>query len=391
MGRILIGILLLCFTACTGGGHSSHGVKFAPAERKSNLSEAERTEAIAKKRIELAGINMDTLLFRNNVKLTILSPKPEAEITMQVSLLAQSKLIEIACQNGISGLGNDPIFVLAMTMNPLQKGLTSTVPQLKSITYAVNLYVGNVLTDEIYANTSLQLMGVGDTEEGAAANAVTSMENTQQLQLMLQKSADRIVHWYDNHVETFTSKVEQAVAQGDYAMAHALLSSVPEESTHCFAYATSKRGFVFNQLQHQQRESNLIQMKNAIAEAGEQYDPQVAAYYRMIPADCAQKAEADLLYNRYVSSIASSTQSAVEHQRFWEHSEVELRKMQVQAEIEASRNAIMQAQALSMSQMQPVPVYSEEAPDEQLSMRGILTRVVNLTVEQIPNLLGLLI
>lgn len=379
----IIGVLLL--VACNG---NQKGVKFAPKERISNLTEQERKEAISKKRSELSGLNVDTLLFSNNIKLTVLSPKPKDEITLKVSELAETKMIQITCQNGISGLGTTPIFVLAMTMTPVNKGITSTIPERKTGTYAINIYVGNMITKDIYASTSSQIQGVGDTFEQVAINAVSSLENKPEFQQMLKKASTRIIQWYDTNVATFKMQVEELLTLGEYAQAHALLSSVPEAASRCFEYVKLKQDIVLNSLMEQRKADNLIEMKNAIAEAGTSYSAKVAGYYQMIPPNCPEKEIANKLYTKYMADMESSVNNEIEHRRFMEKAEIEYRVLQVQAEIEASHAAMNQYQSASAaSYVQPETTPNEES--ETFNM--ILANVVNLAINHVPSLLGLLI
>ena len=70
---LLLAIILLA--ACNNG---KQGTKFAPKEREQAfVSDAERQAAIDKKRAELDSLYLDikTLVFDNNIKLTILPPK----------------------------------------------------------------------------------------------------------------------------------------------------------------------------------------------------------------------------------------------------------------------------------------------------------------------------
>ena len=381
---LIIGIVLL--VACNGSNQKC--VKFAPKERSSRLTEQERKDAITKKRAELSGLNIDTLLLANNIKLTVLSPKPKNEITMNVSKLAETKMIQIACQNGISGLGTTPIFVLAMTMDPVSKGVTSTIPEKKTGTYSVNVYIGNMITKDIYANISMQVMGVGDTFEQVAINAISSIDNTPEFQTMLKNTSAKIVNWYDTNTETFKMQVEKLLALGNYAHAYALLSSVPETASKCFEYVKLNQKAVLNKFMEQQKADNLTKMKDAIVEAGTLYSPKVAGYYQMIPVNSVERKEADRLYTKYMSDIESFKNSEIEHKRFMEKGELEYRALQVQAQIEASNAAIQQYQLAYSTVSEEVSV---AAPKDGDMFDAILDNVVNLAISNIPSLLGYLI
>ena len=74
--NIALCILSVLFLSCNNNG----GKKFNPQGREQVFtSDADRQEAIAKKRAELDSLNIDTekLLFENNIKLTVLPPAPK--------------------------------------------------------------------------------------------------------------------------------------------------------------------------------------------------------------------------------------------------------------------------------------------------------------------------
>lgn len=380
---ILVIILLI---SCNDNGNQK-GVKFAPKSKVSNLTKQERKEAILKKRQELSGLNLDTLLFSNNIKFTVLSPKPKNEITMNVSELAKMKMIELSCKNGISGIGTNPIFVLAMTITPTNKGITSTISEKKTGTYAMNIYVGNAITKDIYASTSSQIMGVGDTYEQAAINAVENINNTSEFQLMLRKASQKIIKWYDSNLETFKMQVESFISLGNYAQAYALLSSVPQDASMCFQYAKQKQDQVLKNLMEQRKADNLVYMKNAIVEAGTSYSPKVGAYYQMIPLNSSEKEIADKLFTKYMSDVENAVNNEIEHKRYLEKAEIEFRTLQVQSEIEASHATMIQYQNSAYNNQT-----SETLSDgDSGALDSIFSNVINLAMSNISTLWGLFI
>ena len=111
----IIGVALMAIAIMScGGQQKSEGKKFAPKERESSLSDSERKAAIAQKKTELlGGLNLDTLLYSHGVKFSIVQPKVQGEdITQDIADRIVMKMLQIACQNGISGMGTNPSFVL---------------------------------------------------------------------------------------------------------------------------------------------------------------------------------------------------------------------------------------------------------------------------------------
>lgn len=379
--------VIIMLVACNG---KQTGVKFSPEKKVSKLTEQEREKAILKKRKELSDLNIDTLLLSNNIKLTILSPKPQGEITQDVSKFAETKMLQIACQNGISGLGTNPVFILAMTLTPINKEVTRTIPEKKTGTYNMNMYIGNTITKEIYASYSSQIIGVGDTFEQVAINAISSIKNTQEIQQILKNASKKIIQWYDINIESFKMQIDKLLALGEYAHAYTLLSSVPETSKKCFEYSVSKIDFVLKSLMEQNKANNLAKMKNAIAEAGTSYDTKVAAYYQMIPINSPEREIAEKLYTKYISDIEKYVNNELEHKRYLEKTELELRVLEVQAKIEASHEAMLQYQSTqnTCSYVQETDQITNEG---NIMFDQIFSNVINLAKSQVPTILNLLI
>lgn len=64
--------------ACSSGSGDNGGKKFAPQEKESTMTDAERQAAIAAKRASLAEVDT-AVLTGNGIKLTIMTPTPDEE------------------------------------------------------------------------------------------------------------------------------------------------------------------------------------------------------------------------------------------------------------------------------------------------------------------------
>lgn len=120
---LLLFLLSMVLTSC-----NRSGVKFAPKERQGTLSIAERDSAIAKKKRE-TNFDPDVMLFQHNIKLAVAGPIPQGEITENVTMKVVTRLMQIACKNGIAATGDSPCFAIACQLNPISKEATGTAPQ----------------------------------------------------------------------------------------------------------------------------------------------------------------------------------------------------------------------------------------------------------------------
>ena len=162
------------------------------SEKKKNFSPSEPGRAD----ITNSSAITDSVESENAVKLTIMAQKPNADFSQNAAQALESKMLNIASKNGIVGYGGDPAFVFAALITPLGKDVTTTPPVKKVIKYTLNLYVANVVTGDVYGSSSMDLMGIGNSYELAALNAITSFDDNSSIQKMLHEATNKIISWY---------------------------------------------------------------------------------------------------------------------------------------------------------------------------------------------------
>ena len=338
--------LLFAITLLVACNNGKQGTKFAPKEREQVFaSDAERQAAIDKKRAELDSLKLDiqTLVFENNIKLTVLPPAATGDITEEASSLMAGKMMQIAAQNGVGGYGNSPAFALAVVMVPTGKAATGTAPQRMMSKYTITFVVANMLTGDVYASHSEDVEGVGATFTEATRNAVNDIKNTPALQQMIKTASDRIISWYNGNPQGFKAIVEEYVNKQDYETAYALLASVPKQATTCFDYAQKRQGKVLEDMKNQKAAETLAELKNAIAAAGEKYDPMAAGYLKMIPANSIQYAEASKVYDNYVKRIQDVRLDSIKHEQKMELERLAVEQIELQHQQKASMKIADQA------------------------------------------------
>ena len=295
----IIGIALMgiAIVSC-GGQNKSEGKKFAPQERTSSLSAEERDETLAKKRAEME-VDMEQLLYSHGVKFGIVQPKVEGEdITQDIADRISMKMLQIASQNGISGVGSYN-FVMGTEISQTGRATTGTAPQKMTTKYELTFKVMNTLTGDVYATAVQEVMGVGNSFIEANQNAVNEIKNTPQMQKMLQTASERIVEWYNTNLQTVKNQVEKAEGEGDYALALALLNSIPEQATEAYKYVAQKQDALLKGMLHKQAADMLGEMEALLASSGDDFNPAVGAYFSLIPVDCPEHATAQKIYAEY--------------------------------------------------------------------------------------------
>lgn len=292
----LIGIALMALVIISCGGQ-----KFQPKERKSSMSESKRKAAIVKKKAELLeGLNLDTLLYSHGVKFSIVQPKVQGEdITQDIADRISMKMLQMACQNGISGLGTNPGFVFGTEIAQTGRAATGTAPQKMTVQYQLTFKVMNTVTGDVYASATQDVVGVGNSFVEANQNFVKEIKNTPEIQKMLQTASERIIDWYNKNVQTVKNQIETAAGKGEYDLALAIASSVPQQATAAFQYASSKMDALTKGLMHKKAADMLGEMEALLASSGDDFNPAVGAYFSLIPTDSPEHKTALQLYAEY--------------------------------------------------------------------------------------------
>lgn len=293
-----VAAMTIAMTSC---GNQNGSKKFDPVERSATLSHEEREAAIEAKRAELlGGLNLDTLLYSHGIKFSIVQPKLQGEdITQDIADRISMKMLQIACQNGISGMGTNPGFVLGTEIAQTGRAATGTTPQKMTVRYQLTFKVMNTATGDVYATATQDVMGVGNSFIEANQNFTKEIKNTPEIQKMLQTASERIIDWYNKNVQTVKNQIETAAGKGDYDLALAIASSVPQQATAAFQYASSKLDALTKGLMHKKAADMLGEMTAAVASAGDDFNPAIGAYFNLIPTDSPEHAQAAELYKEY--------------------------------------------------------------------------------------------
>ncbi len=295
---ICVAIMTIAVTGC----NENKGTKFAPKERESKISDDERASRIAQKRVSLNTI--EGQLYNHGVKFSILEPKTLGnDITPEIAQMIGVKMLQIASQNGISGMGTAPGFVLGTEIMQTGRAATGTAPQKMTVQYTLTFKVMNTATGDVYATATQDVVGVGNSFAEANINAVKNIKNTSAMQQMLATASDRIIDWYNNNVDALKTQVEGAVGKGDYSLALAIVESVPEQAKAAFEWASQRQPDLYTQWTHKVASDNLSALQSAIATANDDFDPAIGGYFKLIPADAPEFAKAQELYNAYQEKV----------------------------------------------------------------------------------------
>ena len=340
----IIGVAAMMLTACGGNGDKKKG--FNPQDRTStSMSIEDRDAAIEAKRNSLAQeINIDSILSNHGVTFSVLPPAINTNLPQAASDKLGTRMIQIATQNGIGGLCKNPVLAMVSRVDCVQRELTGSAPQKAIVKYEVTMYCGNFITNDIYASSSQTITGVGSNFEDASSKAMNELKNTADMQKMLSTASERAINWYSS-TENVKKIVDEAVGDRNYALAMALLSSVPSQASATYAYA-EKRNKEVSDLFFEEKAAELLgELEGAIAAAGEEYVSGLGAYLKVIPVRSSSYARAKKVYDDYLKHVADVKKEERDkaHQLAMEELQVEKIKApyEAQATIERIKADVM--------------------------------------------------
>ena len=330
---IVVVLFSFVFVSCGNNTKQSQGTTYAPQERTSSLSEAEREQALAEKR---AIVDVETLVSPHSVRMTILPPALTEDITESVCESIIMQMLRIASANGIAGVNGSSPIAFAASLNPIERTVTGSAPQKMLIKYDLTYYVLNTQTWDVYASVATEIVGVGDSFEQAARAAIEEMKDSPKIQAMITQSEERIISWFETNKSVVERQVDLACGNKEYAYALALLHSVPEAATSCYKWACQKQEQVLAQFKAQVAHEELTAMKDAIAAAQSEYSPAVAAHLAMLPVGSPEAKEGKRLYDNYMAQVDKERLRKIDVEERRRQEEFELQKLQMKYEYEAA-------------------------------------------------------
>lgn len=289
--------LFVAMILCSCGG----GEKFAPKEDSTKLSAEERKEKIndIKDAKTLEGAS---LLNPNDIQISVVVPDVNGgNVSENMGNRIAAKMLHMAAENGISGLGVSSAFVLGADINQIGSETTSTVPQRMVVKYEIVYKVMNTADGTVYATYTQEISGAGGSFKRADINAVSNLKSTPGFRKMLSQASQKIIEWYNANLPTLKSKVESARADGNYALAMALVRAVPQKATEAFSYATGIHNTLMQEFKTKEANNNLQAMIALIGSSNEDFNPEIAGYFSLIPVDSPQFKEAQAAYDKYQS------------------------------------------------------------------------------------------
>lgn len=312
--HILIGLIGAILIACGGAGTTDQVAQTNEIQKPVNDDLTKKTtndnmgfETAEKVVVQKSKFLKENPDFKLSIKVTPYVPD-YPNLSDGSKQLLSSRLNSAISMVGYGGDGSNPRFIIAPSINVLAKNLTSTAPTKFQCTYEVIVMVCDVVTETVFSSYKLEVIGVGDSPEKAFVNAFRDFElENGDFYAFMKQAEEKILSYFENNCDKFLQEAEALAKSREFEAAYTVLNNIPPDAATCYKTAMEKKMEYFQLGLNADCQSILASMK---AELGKFSDPSAAgfnepamAYYSLIDkqSDCA--AEADKLYNQYISKL----------------------------------------------------------------------------------------
>lgn len=236
------------------------------------------------------------------IELNIIAPT--GDVPGATASALATRLANAANLNGAAGANNGSSFYLTGRFDHLNKGELAGPPRQYTLTTELTLFIGNSETGTILASHTMNLKGVGVSDQKAFLNAMRGINSDNAaIQRFISEGREKIVEYYDKYAPQLEAKADKAAALGNYAEALFLLNQVPECSRAYDRTLPLVRKYYGL---YADREGSQILKKARMLWAS---DPtpsgasEASALLAEIPVGSSAEREADKLYNEMASSL----------------------------------------------------------------------------------------
>lgn len=200
----------------------------------------------------LAGLLVGLSSYAANCDLDITCVAPEAgeRLSQNVAQKLKGRLQTLLTQVGISASPYDSRFFLTGRFDNAYHETTGGTRQMDVINTTLTLYIGDANEKKIFASKTIDLKGVGKSEDQAYIKAMQGLNaQNDEIKRFLDEGMRKIIEYYDNHYNGILDKARQAVKNRDFQEALYYATLIPE---CCRGYQQSQQ----LALQIYQEESN---------------------------------------------------------------------------------------------------------------------------------------
>nr|WP_321407214.1 hypothetical protein [uncultured Carboxylicivirga sp.] len=169
------------------------------------------------------------------LSLSVWLPEQTETIPAGATSLLYNKMLKAATESGLSAISNGSRFILTANSVVLDKSITSTAPAMVAVNLELTFYIGDGLEGKMYESYSINLKGLGKSENKAYLSALKNIRtDSPEMTLFLHKGKEKIINYFNTRCDFILKEAYSLEALEHYEEAILLLTGVPQVCKECF-------------------------------------------------------------------------------------------------------------------------------------------------------------
>lgn len=184
----------------------------------------------------------------NRIVLNTYVPEQAETIPDQAKILLENKLSQIASSNGMGGSAINPRFVIMANIAVITKDINPGPPQMLACNLEVTFYIADAIDLKKFANTSINIKGVGTNENKAYIDAIKNINvKNKDIVTFIEEGKSKIIDFYNTQCDFIIKDAESYSKKGEYDAAMLKLAAVPDVCEKCYVSCMDKMNEIYQQ------------------------------------------------------------------------------------------------------------------------------------------------
>ena len=322
----------------------------------------------------------------NRIVLNTYVPIQAEPIPDQAKSLLENKLSQIASNNGMGGSAINPRFVLMANTAIISKEIIAGPPQMLAYNIELTLFIADAIDLKKFANTSIEVKGVGTNENKAYIDAIKNI-NVRGMGIvsLIETGKNKIIDLYNSQCDFIIRDAISLSNKGEYDAAILKLASVPDVCETCYVKCMDTMQYIYQKKIDKEcllimRDAKTTWMANQNATGAEK----VARIINSISPFSTCEPDAGNLMNEVQGKLASDEKAKWEFQIQKHKDAVKLKEEGLRIDEEANkRQATLQKESQKQqfalqkdAQKQQYAI--QKADQEAGGLRGLVNSVSKL-------------
>lgn len=172
----------------------------------------------------------------------------KTDLPIEAKKLLETKLSQIASNNGMGGSTANPRFIITAVVNIGTKDIIPGPPQMIAQNIDLTLFIGDAIENKKFSNTTISLKGVGTNENKAFIDALKTINpKNKEVAGFVEEGKNKIIAYYNTQCDFSIKDAISLKNQGKYDEAIYKLSLVPEICQECYFKCIDTLQFIYQE------------------------------------------------------------------------------------------------------------------------------------------------